>query len=237
MARSLPHHPSVARNAQERVAVPAPTLCLAFRATEGLSCTHHPSLAPNKRRRARSAKTCLPSQFSSDRGLFDTHTTPPPQNARQRARSALHLNFREGEGLFTHPLLKPCSNHETESSKRGWTSSVMALVPQLRASATHTREQGTSNEKTRGLYLTDPFDQSGGMTLLAEKLPRVRFEFVGKTPPQHLNVEISTYWNLLPRRGGNQPGFWRVLLVSPSTPTFARSSRVPSNLRGGRRKL
>src|SRR6266540_1978366 len=110
-----PHHPSVARNARERVAVPAPTLCLAFRATEGFSCTHHPSLAPNKRQRARSAKACLPSQFSSDRGLFDSHTTPsPPRNARQRARSALHLNFRAVEGLFTHPLLEPCSNCETE---------------------------------------------------------------------------------------------------------------------------
>ncbi len=107
MARSPPHHPSVARNVRERVAVPAPTLCLAFRATEGFSCTHHPSLAPNKRQRARSAKACLPSQFSSDRGLFDTHTTPPPLETRDRGLVVPSISIFE-QWRACSPI--PCSN-------------------------------------------------------------------------------------------------------------------------------
>lgn len=150
-------------------------------------------------------------------------------------------------------------NQESEvssSSKRGWTSSVTAaiaaILPQLfGAGATRTVEQGTSIEKTAnisrntqldmegdaswGFYITDPFEQTSGITLPPEKLPRALFEFVGTTdipapPSEHLNVEISSYWSLLPHDGGDALGNSEG--TSFSNICKIVKLQVPSNLRG-----
>jgi len=124
---------------------------------------------------------------------FLTPTLPlPPRNARQRARSALHLNFREGEGLFTHPLLKPCSNRETEVVQKRMDfigdGSCAPAKSQCNSHEVLAMRRQRRGKALWGLYFTNPFDQSGGMTLLAEKLPRARFEFVGRTPPQQYQL-------------------------------------------------
>ena len=106
MARSPPP-PPVARNARERVTVPAPTLCLAFRATEGFSCTHHPSLAPNKRQRARSTKACLPSQFRATEDFLTATLPLPPLETRDRGLVVPSISIFE-QWRACSPI--PCSN-------------------------------------------------------------------------------------------------------------------------------
>src|SRR6266545_3018138 len=103
MARSPPP-PPVARNARERVTVPAPTLCLAFRATEGFSCTHHPSKQETKGSFCQSLSSV---PIFERQELFDTHTTPPPLETQDRGLVVPSISIFE-QWRACSPI--PCSN-------------------------------------------------------------------------------------------------------------------------------
>jgi hypothetical protein len=90
-----------------------------------------------------------------------------------------------------------------------------------------------------GFYIADRFDQGGGRFTPADQLPSACFEFVGDDdtpapPPKRIDVEVSTYWTILPRGSEYIPAnIWHSRnKISYSNICQITSLRVPSNLRG-----
>lgn len=76
-------------------------------------------------------------------------------------------------------------------------------------------------------HITDPLGT--GIVLSPNQLPRGRIDFVGATdipapPPTHMNVKILSCW----RFPETPCGIWMLLVVSPLTRTYARSSTYES---------
>ncbi len=90
-----------------------------------------------------------------------------------------------------------------------------------------------------GFYIADRFNQGVGKFTPADQLPSACFEFVGDDdtpapPPKSIDVEVSTYWTILPRGSENIPAnIWHSRnKISYSNICQITSLRIPSNLRG-----
>ena len=144
----------------------------------------------------------------------------------------------------------------SQTSKKAWSavaSASLSIVKPLgtfAASGSRTGEQSTATEKTSlvsriiqsdigpniswSFHIGNSFDQETGFTLSPEKLPRAHFVFQGKTPvppPNHLTLEISTYWSVLSPHGGS------IWLILEGTPSFSNLCEIitldlPPNLQG-----
>jgi len=91
-----------------------------------------------------------------------------------------------------------------------------------------------------GFYITDCREQEIGRATFVDQLPSARFEFVGDDdtpapPPKLIDVEVSTYFSLLPRSGSKN--IMDNIMESPNQLSYSNfcqitALRIPSNLRG-----
>ena len=149
------------------------------------------------------------------------------------------------------------------SSKTSWLLSASALIgaifakPQLSltANAGRNSERGTNVERLKkfsritemdmrgvicwGFYIADRFDQGHGRSTPAHELPSACFEFVGDEdtpapPPKRIDVEVSTYWTLIPRGSENIPdNIWHSRKnIAYSNLCQITALKIPSKLQG-----
>lgn len=148
------------------------------------------------------------------------------------------------------------------SEKDSWTSASavygISSQPQGSSHAVQMPKCSTSSQMTINIsrinnmdgfvawcyHVSDGFSQVGEKAMAFDKLPQAQFEFIGKTdtpasPPDHTDVEVSTYWSVLPRNGGTENSLWNwpstFWLNKPSYSNVCQivTLKIPSDLPQG----
>jgi hypothetical protein len=175
------------------------------------------------------------------------------------------LSLSLEHGRYLRPEYNPESK-VSNTSKKSWStraSAALSLLPlkaTIGGSGSRTGEQSTNVERTtnisriiftnmRGLtrwiyHLIDRFEQNSGLVLSPATLPFARIMFFGHNanpppPSAYLNVEISTYWTVIPPPGGI---LWGGLSSSGNKPRFSNLCKIitldlPKDLQGSHRYM
>jgi hypothetical protein len=88
--------------------------------------------------------------------------------------------------------------------------------------------------------VSDGFSQVGEKVMASDQLPQAHFDFIGKTdtpasPPDRIDVEVATYWSVLPRNGDSENSLWHWPTGWSNKPSYSNiyqivALKVPSDV-------
>jgi hypothetical protein len=101
-------------------------------------------------------------------------------------------------------------------------------------------QQGMRGVVRWGFNIDDPYEREGGIDMSDANLPSVKFEFFGTSndppsPPNHINVEVASYWSIITSSGHDLSWLNKLLSTASKTGSYSNlcqmvALKVPSNL-------